>query len=247
MTTSEIAWRVLDHGVHDGNPIKRKEAVLAMGILRPQRRPVALLESALEDNDTGVREAACASLGELKARSSIPKLQMALSDSAPEVIFAAAKALYQMGDPTGRDVLVAVLLGDQSDASGFLTTSMRSMKLKLHDPKALMMIGIRSSAGLAGPFGMGEPLAEGLMKDSQASGQTVAAIMLATDRTPDSLNALKQALKDSNWTVRTAAARAVGIRNATSLYDDLAPLLMDKRDEVEYSAAAALIRLRQVK
>ena len=37
------------------------------------------------------------------------------------------------------------------------------------------------------------PLAEGLLKDNQASGKTVAALLLATDRTPESLEALKQA------------------------------------------------------
>jgi hypothetical protein len=42
-----------------------------------------------------------------------------------------------------------------------------------------------------------------------------------------------------------AAARAVGSREATGLYDNVATLLDDKRDEVQYSAAAALIRLKQ--
>jgi HEAT repeat protein len=244
-TSAEIAWQVVDHGVHDNNPIKRRQAVLAMGTLRPQPRPVLLLEAALADKDTGVREAACATLGEIKSRASIPKLQMALADAAPEVIFAAAQALYNLGDPTGRKVITAVLLGEQSDASGFLSSSMRSMKLKLHDPKALLLIGVKEGAGFAGPFGMSVPLAEGLLKDNQASGKTVAALLLATDRTPESLDALKQALTEKNWTVRVAAARAIGLRDATRLYDDVAKLLDDKRDEVQISAATTLIRLRQ--
>src|ERR1700712_4374298 len=85
-TPDETAWRVLDHGVHDTNPLKRKQAILAMSLLRPQARPVALLEGALADKDAGVREAACATLGEIKSRASIPKLQGALSDTVPEVI-----------------------------------------------------------------------------------------------------------------------------------------------------------------
>jgi HEAT repeat protein len=244
-TPDEIAWRVIEHGAHDGNPIKRREAILALGPVRPQPRPTRLIEQALSDKDSGVREAACATLGQIKALTSIPKLQMALADPAPEVVFAAAKALYNMGDPTGRQIIMAVLLGEQSDASGFVSSSMRSMKLKLHDPKALLMMGVREGAGLAGPFGMGVPLAEGLLKDNQASGQTVAALLLATDNTPESLNALKQSLSDNNWTVRAAAARAIGIRDATVLYGDVAKLLNDTRDEVEFSAAATLIRLKQ--
>lgn len=242
---ADTAWGILDQGVHDGNPLKRKQAVLAMSLLRAQPRPVALIESALDDKDAGVREAACATLGEINSRTSIPKLQMVLADGVPEVIFAAAKALYSMDDPIGRDVIMAVLLGEQSDASGFISGSIRAMRLKLHDPKALVMMGIQEGAGFAGPFGMGVPLAEGLLKDNQSSGKTVAALLLAKDRSPESLAALKESLTEKNWTVRAAAARAIGTRDATSLYNDVAPLLDDKRDEVQFSAAAALIRLKQ--
>jgi HEAT repeat protein len=233
--------------VHDSNPLKRKEVILAMSLVRPQPRPVALLEEALDDKDATVREAACATLGVIESRASIPKLQMALADAVPEVIFAAAKALYNMNDQTGREVLTAILLGEQADASGFVSGSIRSMKLKMHDPKELMMMGIKEGAGFAGPFGMGVPVAEGLLKDNQSSGKTVAALLLATDRSPESLAALKESLNDKNWTVRAAAARAIGTRDATTLYDNVAMALDDKRDEVEYSAAAALIRLKQPK
>ncbi len=201
-----------------------------MSLLRPDTRSVALIEEALSDKGAGVREAACATLGEIKARTSIPKLKKALDDSVPEVIFAAAKALYAMDDPTGREVLMDVVIGDQSGASGFVSGSIREAKLTLHDPKALILIGIKGGAGFAGPFGMGVPVAEGLLKDNQASGKTVAALLLATDTTPESLNALKVALTEKNWTVRAAAARAIGTRDATPLYDDVAMLLDDKRD-----------------
>jgi HEAT repeat protein len=244
-TPDETAWRILDKGVHDANPLKRKQAVLAMSLLRPEPRAVALIEPALDDKDAGVREGACATLGEIKSTASIPKLQMTLADEVPEVIFAAAKALYNMNDQIGRDVIMAVLLGEQSDASGFVSGSIRSMKLKLHDPRALLLIGINEGAGFAGPFGMAVPMAEGLLKDNQASGKTVAALLLATDLTPESLSALKGALTDKNWTVRVAATRAIGTRDATDLYDNVAKLLDDKREEVTLSAAAALIRLKQ--
>jgi len=244
-TPDEVAWRILEHGVHEGNPIKRRQAILAMSLVRPTVRPVALISDALQDKEASVREAACATLGEINARTSIPKLQIAVADPVPEVTFAAAKALYAMGDQTGVNILTEVLLGEQSDASGFVSGSIRSMRLKLHDPKALLMLGVNEGAGLAGPFGMGLPLAEGLLKDNQASGKTVAALLLATDRSPRSLDALKRSLEDKNWTVRTAAARAIAKRDATALYDNVAMLLDDKRDEAAYSAAAAVIRLRQ--
>ena len=55
----------------------------------------------------------------------------------------------------------------------------------------------------------------------------------------------EKALTDDNSDVRAAAARAIAKRNATQLYDNVAMLLDDRRDEVEFSAAAAVIRLKQ--
>ncbi|HVW84950.1 MAG TPA: HEAT repeat domain-containing protein [Bryobacteraceae bacterium] len=231
--------------MQDGNPAKRIEAVIALGVVRPQARPLRTAEEALKDKDSGVRQAACSTLGEMRSRAALPGLREALNDDAPEVVFAAAKALYAMNDPAGRTVLIGVLEGDRAGSSGFVSSSMREMKLKMHDPKALLLIGINQSAGLLGPFGMGIPIAERLMKDSQASGKTIAALLLATDRTEESKQALRTALEDKNWTVRVAAARAVALRDLTDLYKDVAPLLDDKRDEVRYAAAATLIRLRQ--
>lgn len=241
---ADRALQLLDKAAHDGNPIRRREAVLAMQVAHGDPRAVALLNAALDDKDMGVREAACISLGEIHERGSIPKLQMALADSAPEVIFAAARALYGMNDPAGRQVLSAILLGEQKDASGFVASSIHDAKLKLHDPKALMLLGVKEGAGLAGPFGAGVPFAMDLMKDNQASGKTVAALLLATDRSPETLQALKSALTEKNWTVRVAATRAIALRDATVLYDDVVSLLSDKRDEVQFAAAAALIRFK---
>jgi HEAT repeat protein len=244
---NDRAWQVLEEGFHNTNPIRRAEAVLDGVVLRPDARVVALLDATLDDKDSGVRAAGCTTLGALKVRSAIPRLRARLDDNVPEVIFAAAKALYAMDDALGRDVLVAVLEGEQSDASGFIAGTLRGAKLKLHDPKGLLLLGAQGGVGLAGPFGFSVPLAEGLMKDRDASGQTAAALLLATDTRPESLEALRTALKDKNWTVRSAAARAIATRDAISLYDDVAALLNDRKEEAQVAGAAALIRLRQPK
>jgi HEAT repeat protein len=242
----EKAWQKLQHGLGDSNPLKRAQVLIAMGVLTPQPRVNAAVEEKLGDKEVNVRQAACVALGGIKSKTSIPKLREALNDKAPEVVFAAAKALYEMDDPTGRQVLIAVLSGDQPDASGFITSSIRDMKSKLHDPKAMLLIGATEGAGFViGPFGAGIPIAEGLLKDKQASGKTVAALLLATDHSKASEEALKGALNDKNWTVRSAAARAVALRDLAPMYKDVAFLLDDSRDEVQYAAAATLIRLRQ--
>ena len=239
------AYDVLHKGFVDTNPAKRIAAVLSLGVALPAPDPVALVESALTDKDSGTRAAACSTLGEMKAHSSIPKLREALDDKAPEVIFAAAKALYGMGDPQGRAVLIEVLEGDQADKSNIVSSSIRDAKLKLHDPRALLILGVTQGAGLAGPFGAGVPIAEMLLKDNQASGKTAAALLLATDKSPATAEAIKVAFADKNWTVRVAAIRSAALLNLTDMYDDVASLLDDKRDEVRYAAAGALIRFKQ--
>jgi HEAT repeat protein len=83
------------------------------------------------------------------------------------------------------------------------------------------------------------------MKDNQAVGKTAAALLLATDKSPETLAALKTALAEKNWEVRVAAARAIATRDAGTLYPEVAKLLDDKREDVQIAAAASLIRLRQ--
>jgi HEAT repeat protein len=240
------AWQVLDRGLHDSNPAKRVQAVTAMGIMRPQPKSVALVESAFDDKDYSIRQSACSALGQMKSRQSIPKLHTALNDKAPEVVFAAAKALYDLGDPTGREVLIAVLLGDQADSSGFFTSSMHDLKAKVHDPKGLALLGVKEGAGIfLGPAGAGIGVAQGLLKDANASGKTIAAALLADDKHPEALKAIRQALGDKNWTVRAAAARALALAGSNADFKGIADLLDDKKEEVQYSAAAAVIRLKQ--
>ena len=243
--TPPNAYDVLRKGLADTNPAKRVAAVLALGVALPAPDPVALAESMLADKDSGTRAAACSTLGEMKSRASLPKLRLALDDKAPEVIFAAAKALYAMGDPQGRAVLIEVLEGDQTDKSGIISSSIRDAKLKLHDPKAMLLLGVNQGAGLLGPFGVSVPVAEMLLKDNQASGKTAAALLLATDKSPGTREAIKIALGDKNWTVRVAAIRSAALLDLAALYDDVASLLDDKRDEVRYAAAGALIRFKQ--
>jgi HEAT repeat protein len=239
------AYDLLTQAMQDTNPARRLQSVLAMGELRPEAKPVAMVEGLLADKDYGTRQAACAALGEMKSKASIPKLRDALDDKAPEVVFAAARALFEMGDPSGRAVLAAMLIGDRPDSSGLVASSLRDAKLKLHDPKALLLLGVNESAGLLGPFGVSVPITEMLLKDKEASAKTAAILLLSKDTSDESKQAVRSALSDKNWTVRAAAARAVGTRDLLPFYADVAALLDDKREEVRYVASATVIRLKQ--
>src|SRR3954451_16314633 len=143
----QTAWTVLTTGVKSTNPVTRKQAITSLEVAGRLPRVVATLENALTDKDVEVREAAVNILCAIKSRSSIPKLQAAVNDSAPEGSFAAARALWDLSDPSGRHILVAVVEGDRASSSGLIKEQMRDAAKKLHNPAALSMIGMREGAG----------------------------------------------------------------------------------------------------
>ncbi len=86
-------WQTLTAGTGDRNPMRHADAVAALGTIGPSRRAVNLIERALVDKDSSIRQLAAMTLGEIRARSSISKLKQALHDDSPEVGFAVARAL----------------------------------------------------------------------------------------------------------------------------------------------------------
>lgn len=123
-------WQILTDGTADHNPARRAEAVAALGTIGPKTRVIHLLERALNDKDASVRQLAASTLGEMRARSSIPKLKEALNDESPEVSFAAAKSLWTMGDRTGREIFIDILSGEKSSSSGLVKGGLEATKKK---------------------------------------------------------------------------------------------------------------------
>jgi HEAT repeat protein len=72
----------------------RRPALKALGDLGPNVKGVQLVAGALKDDDPDIRAQAAASLGEMKSRTAIRPLRIALGDEAPQVSFAAAKSLW---------------------------------------------------------------------------------------------------------------------------------------------------------
>jgi HEAT repeat protein len=91
----------------------RSDAVSSLTILDHDRKAIAVISNALDDKDETVRMLAATSLGDIKAKSAIPKLRTALDDKSPQVGFAAAQALWKMGDRSGRDIFYEVLDGER--------------------------------------------------------------------------------------------------------------------------------------
>src|SRR5580658_8181545 len=109
VSTHDRARVLLDDALKDKNPDTRKHAVEALGLVSPSEPYLSQLEAMLEDKDVEVRLATIASLVDLKNQRTVPTLLKALGSDVPEVSFAAAKALWALDDPSGREVLVSVL------------------------------------------------------------------------------------------------------------------------------------------
>ncbi len=240
------AWDTLDKSLGDGAADHRLEALGALSTIgEPNAEAVRRAEKALKDRDQMVRQAAALTLGQLKAKDAIPALQQALSDS-PEVAFAAAKALTEVGDPSGRDVLIAVLAGERKDAPGMMTNAMRKAKDKLHHPEGLLMMGAQDATGaMFGPASMIFPIFRNAadLKSKSAPGRAAAAAFLARDPDPYAISLLEWALNDENPLVRVEAVKGLGDRGNAESIGKLRPLLSDEHNLVRDMAAASIVRI----
>jgi HEAT repeat protein len=242
------AWALLNRGLAEGNPLKRAQAITALASAGGSPRVVDRVEAALKDKEDAVRQTAAAVLGEMRARRSIPKLEDLLNDESPEVSFSAAKALWEIGNQNGRDILRAVLAGERKTSPGMIKGGMEDARNRLHNPRALALMGIKEGAGaLLGPFSLGIGLAEELMKDKSAPARALSAKLMGSDPDPRTTADLEHALDDKNGGVRAAVARALGQRGGRDSIAMLQPLMADSNDGVRYMAAAAIIRLSRPK
>ena len=240
---SAQAWQVLDKGLGEANPEKRRQAIAAAGAMGPTEHAMKIVVHGLDDKDTLVRQTAAAELGEMRSSQAIPYLKKALDDTT-EVSFTAAESLWKLGDKSGRDVFKGVLEGELNNSPGMITGAVRDAKHKLRNPKILALMGVQEAAGaLLGPASMGIMVAKEALQDSGSSGRVLASRYLSEDPDPYALTLLEWALADKNWAVRAAVARALGLRGNAATIAKLQPLLSDSHPAVAYMAAAAIIRL----
>jgi len=240
---TQAAWQVLDNGLGDSNPEKRRQAITATGAMGPTPEALKIVEHALQDKDTLVRQTAAAELGEMNSVEAIPYLKQALEDCT-EVSFTAAESLWKLGNKDGRDIFQGVIEGSLHNNPGMVTEKMRDARQKLHNPRTLALMGAQEAAGaLLGPASMGIVFARDALKDPGSSGRVLAAKYLGEDPDPYALTLLEWALDDKNWAVRAAVAKALGGRGNTNTIPKLQPLLSDSHPAVAYMAAASIIRL----
>jgi HEAT repeat protein len=236
---------LLGVGLGDKNPDTRKQAVAALGLIGPREPYVSEINNSLSDKDVYVRLAAVASLVDLKDKGTADLLDKALHDVAPEVSFAAAKALFGLDDPRGRAALLAILEREAKTQSSFLTAQKRDTLRLVHIPKGMMMFAIKNGIGFAPVPGLGAGFSslQEIMADSGVSGRATTAVLLANDPSPQVLDALKEALADKDPSLRAAAAHAIAARNDPVLMPLLLPLFDDTKEAVRLRAAAGYLRL----
>lgn len=236
---------ILNEGLANKNPDVRKQAVAALGLIGPREPYISDIAAALSDKDVYVRLSAVASIVDLKDKGTADLLDKALSDSTPEVSFAAAKALFGLGDPRGREAMLAILQREAKTQSNFLTAQKRDTLRLVHIPKGMMLFAIKNGIGFAPIPGVGEGVSsmQDLFSDSGVSGRATTAVLLANDRSPEVLAALKEALTDKDGSVRAAVVHSLALRNDPSMLPLVKEQFDDSSEAVRLRAAAAYLRL----
>jgi HEAT repeat protein len=240
--------QMLEQALKDKNPDTRMQAVVALSLAATRAPVFSRLEGMLQDSDVPVRVAAVTGLAELKTDEAKAALRKALEDPVPEVSFAAAKALYNLHDPAGKQALMAVLAGESKTSSNFLTKQKRDALRMMHTPRVLFLFAARTGVGFAPVPGLGEGITsmQALLTDPSVSGRASAALLLGKDPSPATVDALKEALIDKDWSVRAAAVHALALRNDPAVKPDLEALLYDAKEAVRLRAAAACLRLSAI-
>lgn len=235
------AWHVLNSSFSMGKTTDKIDVITALGTLAPHPAVMKLLLRALHDEDADVRLAAVSTLGLLKAHAAVPQLRHVLRDPEPQVSFAAAKALWNMGDHSGRAIFAEVLAGERSASPGMIEEA----KKHYLNARTLALMGIEEGAGAVfGPLGYGISAVKELTKDKGASSRALSAEMLGLDHSTHAMRALRDAALDKNWVVRAAVADALGNSGRHDALPPLRTLLNDDKDAVRCMAAASIIRLQ---
>jgi HEAT repeat protein len=241
------AWETIDKGLKSGDFERRIQTVVALSAVSGTNADAVrrLVDVLKNDKDGRVRQQAALALGEMKAQSAIPDLRAALDDKG-EVAFAAAKALTNMGDESGRDTLVAVLAGTRKTNPGITTNAVRDAQRRIKHPEGLILMGADAAAGtMFAPAGMGLNAIEQTagLRSKGSPGRAAAAAYLEKDPEPYAVTLLEWALEDDSKLVRVAASKALAKRGNAESLPKLEKLLDDDHNAVKTMAAAAIVEI----
>jgi HEAT repeat protein len=235
------AWTVLNTGLADKNSGERAIAVRVLGLLTNDPQAPELAMQALADPKPEVIAAAAGALGQLNYQAARTKIKEILhrDDENPLIVLACARALLELGDEEAYAVYYAILTGERKSGSSLTERQKKEIK----DPKKMAEMGMTFV-----PFaGMGYGALKAVTKDDASPVQAEAAKILIKDPDPKSKEALIRATKHKSWTVRMAAVDSLARRDDPTVIPQLEPRLTDDKDVVKYTAAAAIIRLADLR
>lgn len=239
------ARAVLEQGAADSDPDVRREVAVALGL--PSRRDSStnLLAKLAADKDHLVREAALVSIGELRDPRLAKPAQNALEDEVPEVAFAAARTLFKLNQPAGKQLLIDIVQKEAQAKTGYVRAKLRDAARHMSRPKSAMLFVAQQGLGFVPVPGLGEGFSAmgSLVSDPDFSARATALIVLASDRSPEVRSEIERAFNDSDWSMRAAATQIGASRNERAWRFRMVPLFEDTNRRVRYRAAAAFLRL----
>jgi HEAT repeat protein len=242
-TPKQEAWQILNAACTGDKTSGRATAIRVLGLIPDDAKAMKLAEQALDDDKPEVRSAAAAALGDMKSRTSIPKLRAALDDDDPSVTLAAAHSLALMHDDSAYEVYYEVLTGERKAGKGLIASETSILK----DPKKMAQLGFEEGIGFIPFAGIGWEAIKVIRKDDSSPVRAAAAKVLAKDPDPAATKALADAAGDKSWLVRAAALEALAKRGNPSVLDTVKLYMSDEKRAVRYTAAAVVLRLTAIK
>lgn len=241
------ANNIISVGLASKDPSVRVEAISATGMIAKSEPVRKQIEGFLSDKDVNVRVAATETLADLGSEaSSTQALENALNnDPVPEVQFAAAKALYQLKDPKGKEALENVLYAKITTKSSLLEREKRRVSTSFHSVHGATVFILEEGGGLVPVPGAGTGLGEvgRLMSDTALSARATIVLQLGREHSADADKLLRFSLQDKDWSVRASAALIIALTARKEMRQELVPLLSDNEQRVRFRAAGAYLHL----
>lgn len=225
----------------------RRDAAVALS-LAPAFDPASqLLNTLITDKDYLVRIAAIESLGEIRDTKRVGLLKKALEDEVPEVIFAAARELHDWKVAEGTEALEAIYLGEMKAKSNFMKKEWLNSVRRLKTPKSAFFFAVQRGAGFVPVPGVGAGVRamSDVLSHSELSPRAISLLEICQRKSPACTEFLDMAFKDEDWTVRAAGLHVVVQQKLTKSLPSVATLLADKKDPVQFQAAAAYLRMQR--
>lgn len=148
-----------------------------------------------------------------------------------------------MHDRSSYEVFYEVLTRQRKSNKGLIASQISTFS----DPKKMAQLGFEEGIGFIPFAGIGWRAIKEVRKDDSSPVRAASARMLAEDPDPGITKVLEDQAGDNSWIVRAAALDALARRGDPSALGTVELYIMDQKDVVKYTAAAATLRLLAIK